>query len=70
MRWDGSRYKERWTFRRVKWPSMEAVSYTHLDVYKRQTVFSATEAAQAMVELAKGGLTEADIDVYKRQSAS
>jgi hypothetical protein len=25
------------------------------------TVFSATEAAQAMVELAKGGLTEADI---------
>ena len=24
------------------------------------TVFSATEAAQAMVELAKGGLTEAD----------
>lgn len=23
MRWDGSRYKERWTFRRVKWPSME-----------------------------------------------
>ena len=23
MRWDGNRYKERWTFRRVKWPSME-----------------------------------------------
>lgn len=23
MRWDGNRYRERWTFRRVKWPSME-----------------------------------------------
>ena len=57
------------------WMSFQSVSYTHLDVYKRQIGISATELInilQAQNAVVRGGTFESvsytHLDVYKRQA--
>ena len=44
-----------------------AVSYTHLDVYKRQVGQLTIHCPQDMQETSARSLSKAELDVYKRQ---
>ena len=54
-------------------PSSAPVSYTHLDVYKRQDtyrVLTAVDSALMVIDVAKGveAVSYTHLDVYKRQA--
>ena len=46
-----------------------AVSYTHLDVYKRQMMYSAVKASAIWVEVAADAAVECEADIEVFQTA-